>query len=128
MRFLRLLLGFGILCLIQFACNLVLRYLHLAFPAPILGIIILTLLLHFEVIKKSWVKEICELFLSYMPLLFVPLTVGIVAYYGIIEKNLLPIIVNVVVTSTLVIVVSALFVENVIKFVRLYRIRRVKRD
>ncbi len=128
MRFLRLLLGFGILCLIQFVCNFVLNLFHLAFPAPILGIIVLTLLLHFEIVKKTWVKEICELFLNYMPLLFVPLTVGIVAYYGIIEKNLLPIIVNVVVTSTLVIVVSALFVENVIKFIRFYRFRRMKRD
>jgi putative effector of murein hydrolase LrgA (UPF0299 family) len=61
-------------------------------------------------------------------LFFVPLFVGIVAYYGLIEENLVPILVNVAVTTSLVIIISALFVENVIKFVRLYKIRRSKND
>lgn len=128
MKLLRLLLGFGILCFIQIACNLILQLFHFAFPAPIMGIIVLTFLLHFEIIKKAWVKDICELFLNFMPLLFVPLTVGIIAYYGVIEENLLPILVNVVVTATLVMVLSALFVENVIKWIRLRRLRRENRD
>ena len=126
MRFLKLVLGFGILCLVLALCNLVLTLLNFNFPAPIMGIILLAVLLRFNIIKKEWVKDICELFLKYMPLFFVPLFVGIIVYYGMIEENLVPILVNVVVTTSLVIIVSALFVENVIKFVRLYKIRRRK--
>ena len=127
MKFFQLLLGFAILCAVQFVCNFVITRLEIAFPAPIAGIIVLALLLQFDIIKKSWVKDICELFLRYMPLFFVPLFVGIIAYYGLIEKNLIPILVNVALTTTLVIVISSLFVENVIKFVRLNKIRRTKR-
>ena len=126
MIFLRLILGFAILCAVQFTCNWVLVKFNIIFPAPILGIIVLAILLQFKIIPKIWVKDICELFLKYMPLLFVPLFVGIIAYYGVIEKNLIPILLNVVITTTLVIVVSGLFVENTIKFVRLNKIRRMK--
>ena len=126
MRFLKLVLGFGILCVVLALCNLVLTLLNFNFPAPIMGIILLAVLLIFNIIKKEWVKDICELFLKYMPLIFVPLFVGIIVYYGMIEENLVPILVNVAVTTSLVIIVSALFVENVIKFVRLYKIRRRK--
>ena len=126
MRFLKLVLGFGILYLVLALCNLVLTLLNFNFPAPIMGIILLAVLLRFNIIKKEWVKDICELFLKYMPLFFVPLFVGIIVYYGMIEENLVPILVNVAVTTSLVIIVSALFVENVIKFVRLYKIRRRK--
>ena len=128
MKIFKLLLGFAILCIVQFSCNWVLNFLKIVFPAPIMGLIILAVLLQFKVIPKSWVKDICELFLKYMPLLFVPLFVGIMAYYGLIEKNLIPILLNVVITTTLVIVFSALFVENVIKYLRLERIRRSKSD
>lgn len=128
MRSFKLLLGFAILCFIQFICNLCLVKLNIAFPAPILGIIVLAILLQTNIIKKEWVKDICELFLKYMPLLFVPLFVGIIAYYGLIEKNLIPILVNVAITTTLVITISALFVENVIKYLRLRKLRRAKND
>lgn len=128
MRVFKLLLGFAILCLIQYLCNVVLSFLNIAFPAPILGIIVLTILLKLEIIKKVWVKDICDLFLKYMPLLFVPLFVGIIVYYGLISENLTPILVNVIVSTTLVIVLSALFVENVIKIIRFYKFKRGRND
>ena len=126
MRLLKLGLGFVVLCAVQALCNLVLTTLRFNFPAPIMGIILLAILLKFNIIKREWVKDVCELFLKYMPLFFVPLFVGIVVYYGLIEANLIPILVNVAVTTSLVIIVSALFVENTIKFVRLHKIRRSK--
>ena len=64
--------------------------------------------------------------LKYMPLLFVPLSVGIIAYFGIIEKNFIPIIINVVGTTTLTLLLTAIFVENVIKYVRLRKIRNLR--
>lgn len=127
-RIIKYILGFLILCSVQFVCNFFVNAMHFVLPAPILGIIVFALMLQFKIIKKEWVKDICNLLLSNMPLLFVPLFVGIMAYYGIIEKNLIPIIINVIVTTTVTLVVTALFVENVIKFVRLHKMRKSKND
>lgn len=122
------LLGFIILCAIQFACNMLIKIFNIPFPAPIMGILVLFLFLQLNIIRREWVKDICEFLLRYMPLLFIPLAVGIVSYYGIIEKNLIPILINVIGTTTLTLLLTAMFVENVIKYVRLHRMRKLKND
>ena len=127
-RVLRYLLGFFILFAIQYLCNWFIKLTHIVIPAPILGIVVLFILLQFDVIKKEWIKESCELILKYMPLLFVPLSVGIITYLGVIEKNLIPILINVIGTTTLTLLFTAMFVENVIKYVRLQRMRKLKND
>ena len=95
-RILKCLIGFLILCLIQYLCNLFIKITGIPFPAPILGIIVLFVLLQLSIIKREWIEDICAFMLKYMPLLFVPLSVGIISYYGIIEKNFFPILINVV--------------------------------
>lgn len=127
-RILKCLTGFIILCAIQFLCNLVIRVTHIVIPSPILGIIVFAFLLHFGIIKKDWVRDICNLLLRYMPLLFVPLFAGIVSYYWMIEKNIVPILLNVLLASTLTLIITAIFVENVIKYVRLHKIRKIRND
>ncbi|MBQ4078799.1 CidA/LrgA family protein [bacterium] len=104
------------------------KFSNIPFPAPILGIIVMFLLLQLNFLKREWIKDICDCILKYMPLLFVPLAVGIITYYGVIEKNLIPILINVVVTTTLTLLLTAIFVENVIKFVRLQKMRKLKND
>ena len=126
-RILKCLIGFLILCLIQYLCNLFIKITGIPFPAPILGIIVLFVLLQLNIIKREWIEDICAFMLKYMPLLFVPLSVGIISYYGIIEKNFLPILINVVGTTTLTLLLTAMFVENVIKYVRLQRMRNLKK-
>lgn len=115
--------GFLILILIQFLCTKIIDFTGIKLPAPILGIVIFGILLEFKIIKKDWVKDICDLLLSNMPLLFVPLFAGIIAYVNLIKENLGAIITNIVVTTILTLVISAVFVENVIKFVRLQKLK-----
>lgn len=121
-------IGFMILCAIQYLCNLLVKITGFPFPAPILGIVVLFVFLQLNIIRRDWIKDICSLILKYMPLLFIPLAVGIVSYYGIIEKNLIPILINVIGTTTLTLLLTALFVENVIKYVRLQKMRKLKND
>ena len=120
--------GFIILCGIQFVCNYLVKTFHIILPSPILGIIVLALLLKFNIIKKEWIKDICNLLLKYMPLLFVPLFAGIIIYYSLIEKNLIPIIINILVTTTITLVLSALFVENIIKYIKFRKFKRIHND
>lgn len=104
------------------------KSLAIVIPAPILGIIVLFLLLQFKVIKEEFVKDICEFLLKYMPLLFIPFLVGIVSYYGLIEKQLVPIFFNIIISAVLTMVITAVVVENIIKYTRLRKIRNSKND
>ena len=128
LRVFKIIVGFIIICAVQFICNCLVKTFNLIIPTPILGLIVFAFLLQLKVIKQAWIEDVCNFLLKIMPLLFVPLFVGIISYYGIIEKNLIPILVNIVLTTTLVLILTALFVENVIKFVRLHNIRKTKNE
>ena len=91
-----------------------------------MGIIIFFLLLQFKIIKEEWIKDICELLLKYMPLLFIPFLVGIVSYYGMIKTQLTPLIANIVICAFLTLTTTALIVENIIKYSRLEKMRSNK--
>ncbi len=127
-RIIKYITGFIIIFLIQYICNWLVKSFNLILPAPILGLIVFTFLLQTNVIKKEWVKDICKFLLKIMPMLFVPLLVGIVVYYSVIEKNLIPILVNVILTATLTLFITALIVDNIIKFIRLQKIRKFHND
>ena len=127
-RILKCIIGFIILCTIQYFCNWMVKLTHIILPAPILGIILLSLLIQANIIKKEWIKDICNLLLKNMPLLFVPIFVGLISYYGIIEKNLIPILVNVIIGTTLTIMVTGIIVDNIIKYIKLRRMRKLHHD
>lgn len=128
LRVFKIIVGFLIICTVQFICNCLVKTFNLIIPTPILGLIVFAFFLQLNIIKQSWIEDVCNLLLKIMPLLFVPLFVGIISYYGIIEKNLIPILLNIVLTTTFVLILTALFVENVIKFVRLHKMRKSKNE
>ncbi len=126
-KILNLILGGTIIFLIQFFSSYILKCLNIPFPAPVLGLIILFILLKTKIIKEAWVKDICKILLKYMILFFIPLFVGLVSYFDLIKNNFYAIVFTIVLTTTLIIVSVGLFVENVIKFMRLKRIKNIKR-
>lgn len=127
-RFFKFILGFGILCIIQLICMFIVKYTRIMLPAPILGLIVFALLLQFNIVKKELIQDICEFLLKYLPVLFVPFLVGIISHFDLIGKNLLLLTINIFITTAITLVVTALFVENVIKFVRLKKIKDMKND
>ena len=126
-KFLHLILGGIIIFSIQFFSSYILKLLNIPFPAPVLGLIVLFVLLKTKIIKESWVKDFCKILLKYMILFFIPLFVGLVSYFDLIKDNFYAIVFTIVLTTTLIIISVGLFVENVIKFVRLKRIKNIKR-
>ena len=120
--------GFLILVFILFVCNIISKSIAFVIPTPILGIIVLFLLLQFKIIKEERIKNICEFLLKYMPLLFIPFLVGIVSYYGLIVKQLVPIVLNIAISAALTMVITAFVVESIIKYTRLKKMRNSKND
>jgi len=127
-RFFKTILGFLILCAVQYICNKAVTAFHLILPAPILGIFVLAILIQLNIIKKAWIKDISVLLLKYMPMFFVPLFVGIISYYALIQKNLIFIIISIILTTTITLVTTAIIVESVIKFIRLGKIKAFRND
>ncbi len=123
-KILNFMVGALIILIIQYLCTIILRALNITFPAAVLGIIVLFLLLKLNIIKEDWIKDFSEFILKYMILFFIPLFAGVIAYYDIISKNLSAIIATIFITTTLVMVSVGLIVENVVKFRRLFNIRK----
>lgn len=119
-----LILGFAILVILQFISNFIINISPVKFPAPILGMVFFVILLQTKILKEEWIKEICELLLKHMALLFIPLFVGIIVYFDLIKTNLLPILLAIFLITTLIMVFTALFVETIIKFTRLSKMKK----
>ena len=118
------LLGLLIILSILYFCDFLLKMFKISFPAPILGIIVLFLLLKTSVIKENLIKDFCDFILKYMILFFIPVIVGLVDYFDILKSNLFPILMTIFITTALAIIVVGLFVDNAIKFQRLYKIKK----
>jgi holin-like protein len=82
-------LGLGIVFCILYLSKFILDILNIAFPAPILGIIILFILLKSGIIKENWIESFCNFMLKNMILFFIPIFVGIITYTDLISKNFL---------------------------------------
>lgn len=96
-------------CAIIFSCLAIAEFIvhvfNIQFPAPLIGMLLLTVLLKVKVVKLEWVKGFADFLIANMGLFFVPPGVALMLYLDIIEAQLLPIVVATVV-STLFVLVS----------------------
>ena len=107
--------GFTLLIIIQFIANCLVKFLHIAFPAPLLGMVLLAVLLYFKIIPEKFIKDICDLLLKNMALFFIPLFVGIIAYGHLFKANIMPIMVTIIFTTFSTMLITAFLVELIIK-------------
>lgn len=115
-RISRIFAGFLILLSLQFLSEKILKLLGLNFPPTILGLIIFALLLNFKIIPMRLMKDICTIFISILPALFVPLLVGVTTYWGLIKQNLTGIVGIIILATFITMVLTALFVDRVMEW------------
>lgn len=77
-------------------------------PGSVLGMILLFLSLFFKILKPSYVKDAATVITKNMAVFFVPAGIGLMAYFNILEKNILAILAAIFVSTVLTIVVVAL--------------------
>ena len=75
-------------------------------PSSIIGMLLLTLLLHLKAVKLEWVKGMSDFLISNMGFFFVPPGVALMLYLDLIQAELLPIAVATVVSTVLVLIVT----------------------
>ena len=101
------------------------KFLEISIPGPVIGLLLLltTLLLS----KKSYYKipvkfEInlinsAESLLNYLPLLFIPVGVGVVMHLSLLEDNLVPVMLVIIIGTLLTLAVTAFVMERLLKVV-----------
>lgn len=91
------------------------RLLPLPIPAAIYGLVLLFLALSTGLLKPHHIDETARFLLQIMSVLFVAPTVGILAQWGLIAPNLVPIVVIMVVSTLVVFTVSGLVTRALLK-------------
>ncbi|AIN64432.1 CidA/LrgA family protein [Providencia stuartii] len=99
--------AFALLYLCLIVGNLLSTLLPFTVPGSIIGMLILFMLLALQIIPAHWAQPGCSILLKNMTLLFVPIGIGIMNYYGQLSQQLVPILVSCFISTLIVMVVVA---------------------
>ncbi|UJR54090.1 CidA/LrgA family protein [Dickeya zeae] len=97
--------AFALIYLCLLIGNAISALLPITIPGSILGMLVLFALLASQILPSRWVKPGCQLLIRYMALLFVPIGVGVMNYYGIVRDQFGPIVVSCLVSTFVVMIV-----------------------
>ncbi len=104
-----------IILFITFIGELLNYFIPLPIPTSVYGMVLLYIALMTKIIKLSSVKETGKFLVDIMPVMFIPAGVGLLESWGVLSSMLLPIAVITAVTTVLVMAVSGIVTQIVIK-------------
>lgn len=81
------------------------KFTGVSVPGSVIGMLILFFSMALGLVKAEWVKPGATLFIRYMILLFVPISVGLMQHFDMLLANALPILASAV-GGTLIVLVS----------------------
>lgn len=87
-------------------------------PASIIGMLVLTMLLKFNIVELSWVQRLSEFLISNLGFFFVPPGVAIMLYLDLIQKELVPILLATLTSTICVLIATGQSHQLVIKIER----------
>ncbi|MCD8175654.1 MAG: CidA/LrgA family protein [Phascolarctobacterium sp.] len=90
-------------------------FLKIPFPSPLLGMLLLAVLLKTGIILISAVEDICDILIDKMGMLFLSAGVSILLYIDIVRAELSPILLTLCISSLIILAVTSLFLETVLK-------------
>lgn len=106
---------FCIILLVSFAGELLRYLIPLPIPASVYGLVLMLLCLCFRIIPLAAVRDTGRFLLEIMPLMFIPAAVQLLELGGALSGVLLPFSVILAVTTVLVMAVSGLVTQGVIR-------------
>lgn len=87
----------------------------LSIPASIYGLVIMLGLLISKKLKLEAVKQTADFLIDIMPVVFIPASVGLIAYWEQLQPFLVPVIVITVVSTILVMVATGKTADVILK-------------
>ena len=101
------------------------KFLELSIPGPVIGLFLLLIMLLLS--KKKYYKipvnfqinliNSAENLLNYLPLLFIPVGVGVVMHLSLLEDNLVPVMLVIIIGTLLTLALTAFVMERLLKVV-----------
>jgi putative effector of murein hydrolase LrgA (UPF0299 family) len=79
------LIGFTWLLVLQTLGELCSRLLHLPFPGPVTGMLLLLVAVHWPLVRDP-VSAVAEFLLSHLSLLFIPVGVGVMTHIALVSQ------------------------------------------
>ncbi len=104
-----------IILLISFLGELLNLLLPLPIPGAVYGLVLMLLALHFQVIKLHQVEAVGNFLLDIMPLMFIPIAVGMLPIWPQLQQLLLPLFVVSIATTLFVILVTGRISQRLLK-------------
>ncbi|MBU2897722.1 CidA/LrgA family protein [Vibrio hepatarius] len=95
--------------------NAIQSLLNTSIPSSIIGMLTLFTLLVIGVVPSEWVRPSATLFIRYMVLLFVPVSVGLMEHLDMLYANALPVLASVIGGSFVVLIVLGLMLDRLLK-------------
>lgn len=106
MKVLKIIIQIALLYAFAWLGGQIQEWLHLAIPGSIIGLLLLFVLLLCRVVPVSWIEAGSTTILFYLPLFFVPATVGVINHLDLFAgKGLL--LVAIVIASTIITIIAA---------------------
>ena len=107
--------GTAVLLLLQGVSTIVLNLCGFKFPSALLAMLLLLALMLKGIIRPRTVEDVCDILIEKMGMLFLPAGVSILLYLDIIVAESTAIIATVLISSLLILVVTALFLNFMLK-------------
>jgi holin-like protein len=125
-RFARIAVQSGLLAVVWYAADFIVRRLGLPVPGGVIGLIAMLALLFSGGLPARWIKSGADWLLSDMLLFFIPAAVAAVQYGGLFREDGWRLALVVVAGTLMVMVAVAFAVEQAARFERRLALRRVR--
>lgn len=103
--------GFLLILLFLSMGKMISSLLPVVFPGSIIGLVLLFIALSTSIVKKEWIMCSGSFIIKYMPLLFIPISVGVLNYFELIVNNWLVIIFSIIFTTLLMLLLVGHFFQ-----------------
>ena len=107
----KIMIQIAILFSICWASQIVEAVLPIPFPASVIGMVLLLLLLLARVLQVDHIREKSDFLLSNMAFFFIPAGVSVINYFDVLSSTLLPLLIISVITTVLTFAVTAFAVH-----------------
>ena len=106
--------GLAILLTLQSVGEALSRLLHLPYPGPVIGMVLLLVALRWQPVRDS-VAAVAEFLLAHLSLLFVPVGVGVISQLGLLAEHGWRLLVVIVVSTWIGLAVTALVLRQLMR-------------
>jgi len=93
---------------LNYACQLFVKAAHVNFPAPLIAMILLSILMYFKIIPLEFIENGANILLENIGLFFVSLIVGAFVYLPVIKKELFTVFAIFIFSSVFLIILTGL--------------------